>query len=92
MPLSLPVRKYIFMGCKMKSQKLVEINGEFFPMEVEEEQDLPDIEIDRKEIIVQKIREKYSIDDEIAIIRQKDTKKEEFDEYYNFVENIKKNI
>lgn len=76
----------------MKSQKLVEINGEFFPMEVEEEQELPDIEIDKKEIIIQRIREKYSIDDEIAIIRQKDTKKNEFNEYYNYVENIKKNV
>lgn len=46
----------------------------------------------RKEIIVSAIREKYSVDDEIAILRQRDTKPEEFEEYFNFVEEIKSKI
>lgn len=37
-----------------------------------------------------KIHEKYSIDDEIAIIRQKDEKPEEYEEYYNYCEMVKK--
>ena len=45
-----------------------------------------------KESIINAIREKYSIDDEIAILRQRDTKPNEFDEYFNFVENIKENL
>ena len=35
------------------------------------------------------IREKYSIDDEIAIIRQRDTKPEEFAEYNTYCEECK---
>lgn len=39
--------------------------------------------------VVSRIREKYSVDDEIAIIRQRDTKPEEFLAYYEFIEKIK---
>lgn len=38
------------------------------------------------------IREKYSINDEIAILRQRDTKSKEFNEYFEFVENIKQRV
>ena len=44
----------------------------------------------RKESIIAAIREVYSIDDELAILRQRDTKPEEFENYFNFVEDIKK--
>lgn len=36
------------------------------------------------------IREKYSIDDELAILRQKDEKPEEYAEYYAYAEECKK--
>lgn len=39
--------------------------------------------------VVNRIREKYSVDDELAILRQRDTKPEEFSEYNDFVEQIK---
>ena len=39
--------------------------------------------------VVNRIREVYSIDDELAILRQKDTKPEEFAAYNAFVEQIK---
>jgi hypothetical protein len=42
-----------------------------------------------EERVVARIREIYSIDDEIAILRQRDTKPDEFEEYYAFVESIK---
>ena len=42
-----------------------------------------------EERVVNRIREKYSVDDELAILRQRHTKPEEFAEYNNFVENIK---
>lgn len=54
-------------------------------VEVEQEQ----IVIPYKERIIARIREVYSIDDEIAILRQRDTKPEEFAEYNAFVEQIK---
>ena len=39
--------------------------------------------------VVSRIRERYSVDDELAILRQRDTKPEEFAEYNAFVERIK---
>lgn len=42
-----------------------------------------------EERVVSRIREKYSIDDELAILRQRNTKPEEFDEYNTFVEAVK---
>lgn len=39
--------------------------------------------------IVNRIREKYSIDDELAILRQRDTKPDEFIAYNEYVEAIK---
>lgn len=42
-----------------------------------------------EERVVARIREKYSINDELAILRQRYDKAEEYQEYYDFVENIK---
>ena len=42
-----------------------------------------------KERVISRIREVYSVDDELAIIRQRDTKPQEFMEYNAFVESIK---
>ena len=39
--------------------------------------------------VVDRIREKYSVDDEFAILRQRDTKPDEFAAYNRFVEQIK---
>lgn len=54
-------------------------------VEVEQEQ----IVIPYKDRIIARIREFYSIDDEIALLRQRDTKPEEFAEYNAFAEQIK---
>lgn len=42
-----------------------------------------------EKLVVQKIRERYTIDDELAILRQRDTKPEEFAEYNDFCEQCK---
>lgn len=55
---------------------------------VEVEDIIPDI-IPYEQRVVNRIREVYSIDDELAILRQRDTKPEEFAEYNAFVEKIK---
>lgn len=39
--------------------------------------------------VVDRIRLKYSVDDELAILRQRDTKPDEFIAYNDFVEEIK---
>ena len=49
-------------------------------------------EIPYKEQIVAKIRERYSINDELAILRQRDTKPSEFLTYYQYVEDCKGNV
>ena len=40
-------------------------------------------------LVVSYIREKYSIDDEFALLRQRDTKPDEFAEYNDFCEQCK---
>ena len=47
----------------------------------------PSINYDR--LVSNLIREKYTIDQEIAINRQRDTKLEEFHEYFDFCEQCK---
>jgi hypothetical protein len=42
-----------------------------------------------KERVVQLVRERYDTDDEIALLRQRDEKPEEFAEYNAFVESCK---
>lgn len=39
--------------------------------------------------LIDLIRERYSIDDELSIQRQRDTKQAEFQEYFLYVENCK---
>ena len=39
--------------------------------------------------IIKRIRQKYSINQELAILRQRDTKPEEFEEYNAYVEACK---
>lgn len=42
-----------------------------------------------RERVIARVREVYSVDDELAILRQRDTKAEEFAAYNAFVERIK---
>ena len=42
-----------------------------------------------EEKVEQLIREKYSVSDELAILRQRDSKVEEFSKYYEFCEECK---
>lgn len=42
-----------------------------------------------EELVVQKIREQYTLDDELAIQRQKETKPEEWQTYYDYCEACK---
>ena len=42
-----------------------------------------------KDRVIELVREEYSVDDELAILRQRDSKVEEFEEYNAFVESCK---
>lgn len=52
---------------------------------------LNDVSLNDKyeDLIFQKIRNKYTLSQELAILRQKDAKPDEFSEYYNYVEQCK---
>ena len=48
--------------------------------------------IGREQMIAEVINAKYSIDDQIAIIRQKDAKPEEYEAFYAFAEQVKADV
>lgn len=73
----------------MKTNILKLINGEYLPVTVE----TPDEEFkdtrSYSEKVVSLIREKYSLDEELALERQRDSKPQEFSEYYAYCEACK---
>ena len=46
----------------------------------------------RKQLIVAEIRKEYDADDELAILRQKEEKPEEYMAYFNYVEDCKNRV
>ena len=67
------------------------VNGEYIEMSPEEiaEMQTDVFPVSYEQRVVNRIREVYSVDDELAILRQRDTKPEEFEQYNAFVEQIK---
>ena len=49
-----------------------------------------EIKIPYEKLVEKYIREKYSISQELAILRQRDTKPQEFEEYFNYAEECKR--
>ena len=64
-------------------------NGVYRDATTEEIAQIETPSIPYEQRVVNRIREVYSVDDELAILRQRDTKPEEFAEYNAFVETIK---
>ena len=46
----------------------------------------------RKQMIVHEVRKKYDSDDELAVLRQANTKPEEYEAYFLYVEECKKRV
>lgn len=46
----------------------------------------------KDKMIAMVINSRYSIDDQIAIMRQKDTKPEEYQAFYEFAEQVKEKV
>jgi len=46
----------------------------------------------REDVIASAIAAKYSINDQIAILRQKDTKPEEYQAFFDFAEEVKAKV
>lgn len=59
----------------------------------EEAESFPEDEtVPYEEQVVALIRERYSSDDELAILRQRDSKPEEFEQYFNYCEECKAKV
>ena len=67
------------------------VNGVKMPLTEEEISEAKNelLKIPYEQRVVDRIRLKYSVDDELAILRQRDTKPDEFIAYNDFVERIK---
>ena len=67
------------------------VNGVKMPLTEEEIAEMKNelLKIPYEQRVVDRIRLKYSVDDELAILRQRDTKPDEFIAYNDFVERIK---
>ena len=67
------------------------VNGVKMPLTEEEIAEAKNelVKIPYEQRVVDRIRLKYSVDDELAILRQRDTKPDEFFAYNDFVERIK---
>lgn len=66
------------------------VNGIYMDMTEEDFAEIENVpKPEYKERIIARIRAVYSVDDELAILRQRDTKPEEFAAYNAFVETIK---
>lgn len=67
------------------------VNGEKIEMTEEEIAEMKNelLNIPYEQRVVDRIRQVYSVDDELAILRQRDTKPDEFIAYHDFVEQIK---
>lgn len=63
------------------------VNGKVIDIEIIETDE--DVVVPFEQRVVDRIRAVYSIDDELAILRQRDSKPEEFAEYNAFVERVK---
>ena len=64
-------------------------NGIYRDMTAQETAEMQPPSIPYEQRVVSRIREKYSVDDELALLRQRVLKPDEFERYYDFVERIK---
>lgn len=69
----------------------IEYEYEDVPPTPEPEQ-IPEPESSYEDQVVALIRERYSADDELAILRQRDTKPEEFEQYFHYCEECKTSV
>lgn len=76
-----------FGGDKMKKY----YKGQYIEMTAEEiaerQKDIPATSYEQR--VINRIRERYSVDDELALLRQRVLKADEFEEYFDFVEKVK---
>lgn len=67
-------------------------NGVYLVKETENQIECLMDKISYEEQVSLLIRQRYSLDEELAIQRQRDTKPEEFNEYFDYCEECKKQV
>lgn len=68
---------------------IVKAGGKIYQTFTSEPEEITITESEYPSYVAMRIHERYSIDDEISIIRQKDEKPEEYAEYYAYCEAVK---
>jgi len=70
---------------------LAYVNGEYMEIEDTECTSVDNVSTpaDYGNVVEELIRQRYSVSQELAILRQKDAKPEEYIEYYNYCEECK---
>ena len=63
------------------------LNGKIIDIRVEQTETIEPVPYEQR--VINRVRERYSVDDELALLRQRVLKADEFEEYYDFVEAIK---
>ena len=71
---------------------LGKVNGTVIYASAPETEEFKITEAEYPSFVAMKIHEKYSVDDELAILRQKDEKPEEYAEYFAFCEKVKAEV
>ena len=67
-------------------------NGKMIEISEPEPVEIKITEAEYPSFVAMKIHEKYSVDDELAILRQRDEKPEEYAEYFAFCEKVKSEV
>ena len=86
--------KYGFIKFEAPSDcKLTDFNDDLsFNIDKYNTRKRKDLQIEYESLVVEKIRERYNLNQELAILRQRDSKPEEFYEYNTYVEMCKQEI
>lgn len=79
----------VFSKCGMLPHETLEDFEELTKEAYEAEQNANKLNEEYSNLVEQKVRAKYSVSAELAILRQRDTKQEEFDAYNAYVEQCK---
>ena len=58
----------------------------------QEQMDTRTMQISREQEIAKVINARYSVDDQLAILRQRDSKPEEYEAFYAFAERVKAEV
>jgi hypothetical protein len=69
--------------------RIIDLHGNFKEIEVTDNEEIINVAPSYEQLVQSYIRERYSIDEELALNRQRNTKVDEFKAYFDFCESCK---